>query len=571
MFSLSTRTLAGTACLLLLLLGLASAARAQTATATWQWAARATNSGAAQAGSHAQYVQLDAAANVYLAGFFADTLHLGGRQLDAGNRTDYYVAKYTPAGSLAWLSQLRSTDAGLQLWNLVTDAAGNSYLTGVFYQQLTIDTLTLTDPNPRPAVGQRSSGFVAKLNPQGRVQWALRIGAPANAAAGRTDCTGLAVDAQGNVAISGRYSGAAQLAGQALPTMAATSYWFYTARLGATSTTAPTVQWVHVSGVSSNENWTTIAFDAAGELYAAYAYQGQYSDGGTTLLQVMGRDATALVKYSAAGTVQWVQNAAGPLLNGSSVSVLYYVLAARPTGGVYLMMQCYDDAVRPVGHMQLAAYDAQGRPTWAQPLHQVGNQIFADRFTTDANGYLYLGGVVRGRYQLNGQTVLQNSGTDADAAVLCYTPQGTFAWALRASQGAGSEGFSDLAVRNGTDIYAVGSVGGPAQLGSLALPTTTPNSDLLAGHFAVSVTTATQLATGSLLQLAPNPAHAFAQLTLPAAAAPQDFTLLDALGRPVRQLTVPVGATAARLDVAGLPAGLYVLRGAGASRKLMLE
>lgn len=73
------------------------------------------------------------------------------------------------------------------------------------------------------------------------------------------------------------------------------------------------------------------------------------------------------------------------------------------------------------------------------------------------------------------------------------------------------------------------------------------------------------------LDLFPNPAHHRATLRLPAAPTPRPAQLLDALGRPVRAFTVPAHATETAVDVAGLPAGVYVLRCGTASRRLVVE
>jgi len=93
----------------------------------------------------------------------------------------------------------------------------------------------------------------------------------------------------------------------------------------------------------------------------------------------------------------------------------------------------------------------------------------------------------------------------------------------------------------------------------------------------IAFTTATALATqaateASTFTLAPNPARDRATLTL-AAPLPQPTAMqvLDALGRPVRQQALPARATTAVLDLTGLPAGLYLVRGGGATGRLVVE
>ncbi|MWT56443.1 T9SS type A sorting domain-containing protein, partial [Escherichia coli] len=65
-----------------------------------------------------------------------------------------------------------------------------------------------------------------------------------------------------------------------------------------------------------------------------------------------------------------------------------------------------------------------------------------------------------------------------------------------------------------------------------------------------------------LLELYPNPATATVQLRLPGETKtqPARLELLDGLGRVVRRHELTLGASAASLDVRGLPAGIYAVR-----------
>jgi len=77
---------------------------------------------------------------------------------------------------------------------------------------------------------------------------------------------------------------------------------------------------------------------------------------------------------------------------------------------------------------------------------------------------------------------------------------------------------------------------------------------------------------GSPVALAPNPAWGRATLTLPAPLPASTLVrVLDARGREVRRLALPARATTALLDVAGLPAGLYLVRVGEATARLMVE
>ncbi len=73
------------------------------------------------------------------------------------------------------------------------------------------------------------------------------------------------------------------------------------------------------------------------------------------------------------------------------------------------------------------------------------------------------------------------------------------------------------------------------------------------------------------LALWPNPAQGRATVQLPAGLEARELTLTDALGRVLRRYPVPAQARQATLDLGGLPAGLYLLRGGAAQGRLVVE
>ena len=113
-----------------------------------------------------------------------------------------------------------------------------------------------------------------------------------------------------------------------------------------------------------------------------------------------------------------------------------------------------------------------------------------------------------------------------------------------------------------------------ADFGSITLTNPYPGFNLSLGFLASLVDpTLTANAAGRALapaSLYPNPAHHAATLRLPAGTVPAPLTLTDALGRAVRRYPAPAGPETA-LDLGGLPAGLYLLRGAGPARRLAVE
>jgi hypothetical protein len=114
----------------------------------------------------------DASSNIYLGGILGGTITLGNATLSAPpdqsfldpSGTSALVAKIDPSGNTVWASLFSSTEYGDVLGRLVTDAAGNVYITGTAGAD--------TDFGGGAIGGQTSglnqgNGYVVELGPDG--------------------------------------------------------------------------------------------------------------------------------------------------------------------------------------------------------------------------------------------------------------------------------------------------------------------------------------------------------------------------------------------------------------------
>jgi len=93
----------------------------------------AFNYGTSGASSYAQTIARDAAGNVYVAGQFAGaTLTLGTVTLTKIGAADGVLAKYAPDGTLLWAQNYGGAGATVVPRGVAVDAAGNLYLAGWF-------------------------------------------------------------------------------------------------------------------------------------------------------------------------------------------------------------------------------------------------------------------------------------------------------------------------------------------------------------------------------------------------------------------------------------------------------
>ena len=149
---------------------------------------------------YADYIDRDAAGNIYVAGRFSSTCDMdpgpGTFNLTAVGSSDIYVAKYTSGGAFIWA--FRIGDAGSERSNsLDVDASGNIYLTGIFSTTVDFDpgsgTATLISAGSNDI-------FIAKYDSAGNYTWALGLG-------GVSSDIGEVVlnDGQGNLYLGGEF------------------------------------------------------------------------------------------------------------------------------------------------------------------------------------------------------------------------------------------------------------------------------------------------------------------------------------------------------------------------------
>jgi hypothetical protein len=136
-------------------------------------------------------IGVDAAGNVTIGGIFSGQVTLGSTVLDGHNPdTNYphspFVARLDRQGAFVWATA--GSGAG-QVTGLAVDAAGNSSAVGQLKGSLALGATTLT------ATGASGFGaFVAKLDPAGRVLWAVSL---------QTDASpSVAIDGSANIYVA---------------------------------------------------------------------------------------------------------------------------------------------------------------------------------------------------------------------------------------------------------------------------------------------------------------------------------------------------------------------------------
>lgn len=143
---------------------------------------------------HARCVAADVSGNVIVSGEFYGSVDFGGGALTSAGNADIFVAKFGPDGSHAWSN--RFGDGEYQLAGAVAaDASGSVILTGVFHGTVDFGGGALTSAG-------YSDIFVAKFGSSGSHLWSKRFGDGDYQGA-----LALAVDGSENVVVTGYFEG----------------------------------------------------------------------------------------------------------------------------------------------------------------------------------------------------------------------------------------------------------------------------------------------------------------------------------------------------------------------------
>jgi len=146
---------------------------------------------------------IDAWGNVVVTGFFQQTVDFGGGPLTSAGSGDIFVVKYDSNGNHVWSQRFggSGSDTGI---SIAIDGVGNILVTGEFQNTLSFGGGTLTSAGSWDA-------FVAKFGSGGAHLWSR--------SSGDTDLdrgSGVAVDMDGNVVVTGEFVGTVDFGGGAV-------------------------------------------------------------------------------------------------------------------------------------------------------------------------------------------------------------------------------------------------------------------------------------------------------------------------------------------------------------------
>jgi hypothetical protein len=230
-------------------------------------------------------IAVDGSGNVIIMGALEGTVDFGGGALTSAGGYDIVVAKFGSDGAHLWSK--RFGDAGLQEPSRVAvDDSGNVVATGFFLGAIDLGGGALTSAGDEDV-------FVAKFGPDGAHLWSKRFGD-----ANIQKAYGIAVDASGNVIVTGDFRGTVDFGGGALTS--AGDYDVFVVKLGSDGAH----RWSKRFGDADIQEGSCVAVDALGSVIVTGGFHGSVNFGGGALTSAGDYD-VFVAKLGSDGAHRW--------------------------------------------------------------------------------------------------------------------------------------------------------------------------------------------------------------------------------------------------------------------------
>jgi Beta-propeller repeat len=380
-------------------------------------------------------VAVDAAGNVYVTGYFYYSVNFGGATLTSKGSADVFLVSYTPSGKHRWSKSFggSSTDYG---YGLALDAAGNVYITGIFYNTINFGGTTLSTKGSYDV-------FVASFSSNGTHRWSKGYGSSSYDYG-----YDIAADSAGNVYVTGYYSTGANFGGTNLTTKGGYDVFL------ASYTSTGAHRWSKGFGSTSSDYGWGVATDGGGNVYLTGYFYNTINFGGATLTSSGSVD-TYLASFTPAGVHRWSK------AFGGTSSDYGYDVATDASGNVYVTGSFYYDVNFGGGKISskggrdiyIASFTPAGVHRWSKGFGSTSTD-YGYGVAADAAGNVYLTGYFYSGVDFGGGTLTSKGSYDVFMA--SYTSSGAHRWSRSHGSTSGDYG-RRVAADSAGNAYFAGS------------------------------------------------------------------------------------------------------------------
>ncbi len=298
-----------------------------------------------------------------ITGCFQETVNFGDIELVSDGNMDMFIAKLDPDGNFLWAKRAGGVEMDVAA-GIIADSMGYSYITGCFSGNAFFGDTELT------CDGQTDI-FIAKISPHGNFLWATKAGG-ADYDAGIS----VAVDTEGNIYCTGSFMDTAYFGDTQLVSNG--DYDIFIAGLYPDGS----FKWAKGAG-AQDESWAKdygrdIATDSSGNVYVTGGFHNTtyFDDIELTAYGYENASDIFIAKLNADGDYQWVRHA------GQSGADQGMSIFSTPGGDCYFTG--YFQEAATFGNFTISYLDMDGIHIFAAKMDTEGNFLWAK------GGYGYL-------------------------------------------------------------------------------------------------------------------------------------------------------------------------------------
>jgi hypothetical protein len=380
-------------------------------------------------------IAVDANGNVYVTGYFYNTIDFGGGTLTSKGSADIYIVSFTPGGKHRWSKAFGNTSSDYG-YSIAVDGNGNVYISGYFYSSVNFGGTTLTS---------KGSGdiFLASFDASGKHRWSKSFGSTSSDYG-----YGVATDPAGNVYLTGSFYYTVDFGGGPIAVKGSRDIFV------ASYTSTGTHRWSKGFGGTGYDYGYAVAVDGSGNSYITGYFSGTVSFGGTNLVSKGSYDAF-LASYDTMGKHRWSKGF------GGTSSDYGYSLAVDTSANVYLAGYFYTSidfgggtiTSKGSGDIYIASFTSGGAHRWSKGFGGTSSD-YGYGVAADPSGNAYLTGYFYNTVNFGGSTLTSKGSYDVYAA--SFTTSGAHRWSRSHGSTSGDYG-RKVAVDASGNVYITGN------------------------------------------------------------------------------------------------------------------
>ena len=393
-------------------------------------------------------VAVDFEGRVIVVGQFVGQALFGTQPVTSIGEGDIFVAKYEPAGGLAWL---RQAGGGAKHYGLAVAANADSiFIGGAYHCSVKFDEAQLISSGYYNA-------FLAKYDAGGGAIWARSAGG-----LGNTLAYAVAADAQGNSYMAGKFAFTSTFG--SIPLTSAGDFDIFITKY----TPAGSASWAVRAGGSLVDGAEALALDPDGNLVVLGHYRGSASFG-ASMLSALGDDDVFVAKLDANGNFVWARSCGGTGADSAGG------LGVDAAGNIFVTGVFRGNALfgsipltsSGQGEIFTAKYDGNGNCLLARSYGGVGEDA-GDALATDAAGNTYIAGEFSGTATFGTSNLVSQSAQDLYCAKV--DAAGELIWVRAFGRQAGSDySLHSICLDSSGQPMLAGNFMGMAAFGSTTL------------------------------------------------------------------------------------------------------